>query len=188
MMERTPPAALPSEPQWEAARRTRPTLVSILAVLHIISGAGILFILVRYSSRLATLGGPMGASPLFLNLSILFLGALGLASGIGMWRGAEWGWWLAGLYYVYGIYRNANAVFLISSMANELAGEARGPGYYYFKHTARVFTHALVLFYLFRDRVLAYFGLQQLEKARALVRLAAPVAVLIVIQLLALRW
>jgi hypothetical protein len=159
--------------------------VGILAVLHVIGGVGTLVLAVGFGRPLGEIGSSLGAPPLLTQLSIVFLGALGLASGVGMWRGAAWGWWLAGFYYLYAIYRNANALFLISGMAEQLAGEARGPGYYYVKHVGRIITHSLVLFYLFRENVLAYFGLGQIEKGRALVRLAKPLAVLALLQLLA---
>jgi hypothetical protein len=153
-------------------------------VLHIFSGVVILILIAGFGRQLGAIGPVLGTSPLFAQLSMLFLGALTLAAGVGMWRGAAWGWWLAGFYYVYAIYRNANALLVISSMADQLAGEARGPGYYYVKHVGRVVTHSLVLFYLFRESVLAYFGLDQLDKRRALVQLAKPIAVLVVVQLL----
>lgn len=167
------------------AAGTRPTLVGILAVLHVIGGAGTLVLVVGFGRQFGEVGSSLGASPLLTQLSMLFLGALGLASGVGMWRGAAWGWWLAGFYYLYALFRNANALLLVSGMAEQLAGEARGPGYYYVRHVGRIVTHSLVLFYLFRERVLAYFGLAQIEKGRALARLAKPLAVLVLLQLLA---
>ena len=105
-----------------------------------------------------------------------------------MWKGTAWGWWLAGFYYVYAIYRNANALLLVASMADQIAGETRDPGYYYVKHVGRVITHSLVLFYLFRESVLAYFGLPQLARRRALLQLAKPIAALVLIQLLTILW
>lgn len=167
------------------APRARPTLVGVLAVLHMIGGAATLVLGVGFGRVLGEAGSYVGASPLLTQLYILFLGALGLASGVGMWRGTAWGWWLAGFYYLLAVYRNANAMVLISGMPDQLAGVDRGPGYFYGKHAARIVTHSLALYYLFRENVLAYFGLGRIEKGRALGRLAKPLAVLVLLQLLA---
>lgn len=188
-MDQPLPIAAPYRPEEALpVPRTRPKVVSILAVLHILSGVALLVMIAGFGRQLGAIGSMWGTSPLFAQLSMLFLGVLTLAAGVGMWRGAAWGWWLAAFYYVYAIYRNANALLLISGMADQLVGEARGPGYYYVKHVGRVVTHSLVLFYLFRESVLAYFGLDQLAKGRALVRLAKPLAVLVLVQLLVTLW
>lgn len=188
-MDQPFPFAVPSRPARSVpVPRTRPRVVSILAVLHVLGGVALLVMIVGFGRQFGAIGPVMGTSPLFAQLSVSFLGVLTLASGVGMWRGAAWGWWLAGFYYVYAIYRNANALLVISSMADQLAGEARGPGYYYVKHVGRVVTHSLVLFYLFQESVLAYFGLPHLDKRRALVQLAKPIAILVVVQLLATLW
>jgi hypothetical protein len=106
--------------------------------------------------------------PVLLIMGVMFLAVLAIASGVGMWRGAKWGWWLASFSYVYSIFRNGSALLTVVAMADELEGGARGPEYYFVKHTVRIIVHFLLFLYFFKKNVLDFFGLQTLNKSQAI--------------------
>lgn len=115
----------------------------------------------------------LGIPPILLLLGILFLAALGTASGIGMWIGHKWGWWVSSFYYVYGIFRNGAAIATVIAMSDALEGESRGLGFYLVKFGGRIVIHFLILLYLFSENVLGYFDLCDLDKWKAIGTLVA---------------
>ncbi|WP_182870173.1 hypothetical protein [Stieleria mannarensis] len=102
-----------------------------------------------------------------LVIGMMFLSILTIASGVGMWMGTKWGWWLASFYYVYSIFRNGSALFTVVTMADQLEGSARGPEYYMTKHGVRIVIHCLLVFYFFKPNVLEFFDMASVNKARA---------------------
>ena len=150
--------------------KDRPTGVTILSVLHWIGGAlllagqvMLLTSLVRVSPALDAIGIP----PALLVMSIMLLAGIALASSVGMWIGTRWGWWCAAFYYVYGVARNTNALVLISDFADERGG-AQSSDDYYAKFGGRVIAYLLLLLYFFKDNVLEYFEMPNLNKGKAL--------------------
>jgi hypothetical protein len=167
------PSSSTPQPAVEPERGAtdRPVGVSILAVLHI--GGGILLFGAQFLlfANLAAIGESLrsiGIPPLLLIIGVMFLAVLTIASGVGMWIGAKWGWWLASFYYVYSIFRNGSAVLTVISMADQLDGGSRGPEYYMIKHGGRIIVHFLLLLYFFKGNVLEYFRLTTLNKATAI--------------------
>jgi hypothetical protein len=63
----------------------------------------------------------LGFPTSLLIFSIVFLFALGIASGVGMWKGRKWGWYLGTFYYIYSITRNANALLAVSIFINSMS-------------------------------------------------------------------
>lgn len=154
---------------------TRPTGISILAVLHIVGGVlgfmVTMFLVVQFGRNqeaqqaLTALGLP----PALLIAAIVFIFGLAIASGIGMWKGRKWGWYLGSLYYMYSVVRNANALITIPMLINsippeELAGARHGPSYYYVKHGGRVLVHFLLYLYFFKSNVREFFSLAEQKK------------------------
>ncbi len=91
----------------------RPVGVSILAVLHFIGGIllfGVQFLMFANLNAMEESLRTIGIPPALLIVAVMFLAALAIASGVGMWIGTKWGWWLAAFYYVYSIFRNASAL------------------------------------------------------------------------------
>jgi hypothetical protein len=121
-----------------------------------------------------------GLSPVLVAIATASLALLGVSSGIGMWVGRKWGWWLGSFYYVYSVARNASALLTISALEDELAGGTRGPEYYYVKYGGRVVVHFLILLYFFRGNVLRYFALENLPKWKAVSTLIAVCAAIFV--------
>lgn len=149
----------------------RPLGVSILAVLHLLGGA--LLFVVQFL-LFANLGAveqaldSIGMPPLLLVVGVIFLSLLTLASGVGMWMGRRWGWWLAAFYYVYSVFRNATAIVTIMMVADQFAGARRGVDYYLIKHGGRIIVHALLFLYFFKGNVLEFFDLESLNKPKAI--------------------
>jgi hypothetical protein len=152
-------------------RERRPVGISILSILHILGGvllAGLMvaspFIFSRepeIAARLSDMGIPL----VLLYVGILFLTVLTLGSGIGMWIGAKWGWYLGLLYNMYSTIRNLFAllhVYLLvdPTAAEEMGASSRGPEYYYFKFAVRAVIHSLILLYFFKGNVVNYFGIK----------------------------
>ncbi|WP_425396633.1 hypothetical protein [Aeoliella sp.] len=167
-----PPASAPSSATDESQRETmaRPVGVTILAILHFIGGVVLLIAQFLLFTNLETIGGNLrfvGVSPLLLVIGLMFLAILTIASGVGMWMGTKWGWWLATFYYVYSIFRNGAALFTIMVMMDQLEGGSRGPEYYVVKHGVRVIVHFLLFLYFFQGNVLDFFGLRALSKPKA---------------------
>lgn len=148
----------------------RPTGVSILAALHLVGGGllfGVQFLMFANLEAMEESLRSIGIPPVLLIVGVMFLAILAIASGVGMWLGTKWGWWLASFYYVYSIFRNGSALFTVIAMADQLEGGSRGPEYYLFKHGIRIVVHFLLLLYFFKGNVIEYFGLATLSKGKA---------------------
>ncbi len=142
---------------------TRPVGVSILAVLHLIGGIllfGAQFLLFANLQAMGESLRSIGIPPVLLIIGVMFLAVLAIASGVGMWMGTKWGWWLASFYYVYSIFRNCSALLTVFTIADQLEGDSRGPEYYMTKHGVRIIVHLLLFLYFFNGNVLAFFGME----------------------------
>jgi hypothetical protein len=149
----------------------RPLGISILAVLHIVGGIILGVMQLVLLGKLNEIEAPLrsiGIPPVLLVIGVGFLALLGTAAGVGMWTGKKWGWWLGAFYYVYSITRNATALVTVAELANEIASDGRGPGYYYVKHTGRIAVSLLILLYFFKENVLHFFGLEDISKSKAI--------------------
>jgi hypothetical protein len=155
--------------------RVRPIGVSILSVLHAIGGImaaafGVVFPFIvykqpKFQEALVTLGIPL---PLLV-VGILILAFLGIASGVGMWIGVRWGWYLGSFYYMYSLVRSLSAILTVRlTLAQmplaEAAAMTRDPQHYYLKFGVRAFIAALIFLYFFKNNVLEYFALKDLAR------------------------
>lgn len=155
--------------------KKRPVGMAILSLLHI---AGGIFGAYYMISVLAQLGDNLGARqrfdvmglpPVLLVVAAFFIFGLAIASGIGMWMGRRWGWYLGSFYYVYSIARSVNVIatipVLMSSMSpGEVAGMSQAPSDYYLKHGARIVVHLLIFLYFFKGNVREFFSLTEQKK------------------------
>lgn len=176
-------------------REDRPLGVALLSVLHFISGIliGVLAIWgltmlrePRVAEGIAKFGIPI---PL-LATAIGFLVLLGVLSGVGMWKGTRWGWYLGSFYYVYSFVRNLNAFFAVDDLFAMFGEEGpppvgRGPEYYYLKFSLRAFFCLLLYFYFFKGNVREYFGFGQMKMWPLIV---SQVALCIAIMLTGTAW
>jgi hypothetical protein len=110
----------------------------------------------------------LGVPPALLVLSVAFLAILYLVSGIGMWRGTRWGWWLGAFSYSYAVARAASGLLFVSGFSGGLEGltdaDYRKLG---IKFSGRIVVSSLLFLYFFKSTVLAFFGLETLSKAKA---------------------
>lgn len=163
----TPPIVQP--PGGRTANR--PMGVSILSALLMLSG---LMLLVAQITLFATLKGmeetlnSIGIPPYILLFGVIFLTALTIASGVGMWMGTKWGWWLGSFYYVYSVFRNGSALLSIGMMTEQFEDTSRGVEYYMAKHGSRAVFSFLLFLYFFKRNVLEYFGMEGLNKSKAI--------------------
>lgn len=152
----------------EAIRNKRPVGIAILAWLHIIGGAlGALAIgvpLLRNTPEAREALSQNGMVPFLLLTALVFLCVLACLSGIGLWLGRWWGWFLGAFYHAYGVVRNVCALVMIpyllgSLRPEELAQAGYGLGFYCCKHAARIIVHTLIYLYFFKADVRRHFGL-----------------------------
>lgn len=164
----------PSNPE----KPKRPVGITILAILFLVGGIGIVALGVGLFLFLPSDDGGidrvldvLGANRLSLFLGFGVLAALGIAGGVGMLRGAAWGWWIGGFYSVYAIARNAMAALALPEIAESAAalGEP-DPDLtkHYIKFIGRVVINLLLVLYFYRLKVLSYFGLVGLSRMKAI--------------------
>ena len=161
----------------------RPLGISILAVLHFIGGvllsiAAVYGVMNSGDPRFAEALATIGVSPLLVLLAVLLLIVLSVASAIGMWIGARWGWYLGSFYYSYAIVRNILALVTIGILADSIpdADPARpltGPGGYFAKYSIRLVISLLIYLYFFNANIRSYFRLETVSKWPAVLIQAA---------------
>lgn len=158
-----------------AAQTTgRPFGVAALAALHFFGGLVLFWLQFLLFSRLDAIepSAREAALPMVLVATgLMFLAILSIASGIGMWRGTTWGWWMGSFYYVYAIFRNASALLTAASMAEELENSERGLIFYLVKHSIRILVSFLFLSLFFKENVLDFFGMNGVDKRQSIARL-----------------
>ncbi|MNE83862.1 hypothetical protein D3C80_1807170 [compost metagenome] len=69
--------------------------LSLVAILLVLGGAGLLIIQLIAFSKLEEMSSLINVSNYVLQGAFVFVGLLGVAAGVGTWIGAKWGWWLA---------------------------------------------------------------------------------------------
>ncbi len=149
----------------------RPIGVSILAILHLAGGViGESVFIYRLDLDMDI---PIfGLSPaLILGVIILFF-SLVAVSGIGLWKGKKWGWYIAGLFYLYGILRNGLSLIIVPLIpllmetvpVTDIIDMSRGPVYYYSRHGISFAVYFLIYIYLFKNNVREFFSLATQKK------------------------
>jgi lysylphosphatidylglycerol synthetase-like protein (DUF2156 family) len=130
------------------SKPSRPTGVTILAVLSILSGLALLFAggaALGASATFATQLGVASGIAAAIGAVLLVLGIIYLAVAAGFLGAKGWSWTLALIAYIVGIILTITQIALAPS-AN-LAGNIVG-----------LIFALLILYYLFRPNVRAYFG------------------------------
>ena len=170
--------------------QTRPIGISILSVLYIIGGIGtlgitILNIQVLMGGTASQVFDKLEVSSIYAVISILFLGILGLAGGIGMWCGKKWGWWLGAFCLMYSVARNINALIMLPILAEQFGAPEAGLAKYYIKHGGRIVINSLFVLYFFKSNVEAYFQVERLNAWKRFFQLlGATVGIILIISTL----
>lgn len=138
--------------------KKRPIGISILAVLGVIGGVAILVMQAFIAKHYGAAAEHTGVSAISMLVNLIVLGIWGLLSGIGMWIGKKWGWWLGATYISYSVLRNLNALLTISEIVAQNPDQSIDATKYYIKHIGRVIIHSLIACYYFKANVLEFFG------------------------------
>jgi hypothetical protein len=161
---------------------SRPLGVAILAILHglagIALGAMLVVLIANASENLEWFDQKGFPFAWFSAFSAVFV-LLALASGIGMWRGAKWSWWLAAFYYFFMLFSDICQLLLMTPLKVATEDYDGALVIIVRQGLGAVICFAL-LRYLFNANVLRYFGLSALRKLRALGILFGLTLVLIV--------
>jgi hypothetical protein len=160
-----------------AAKQQRPPGVSLLSVLMLVGGVAMFLILLQQMATLesGSLANAMGMIlPVWLLLiNFLLLAAVATAAGVGMWKGAKWGWQLGAFYILYAVFGNISSLVTVIILYDQFEATERGAAYYLIKHGTRVLIRVLVFMYFFKGNVLHYFGLENIAVPKAVGMLVA---------------
>jgi hypothetical protein len=148
------PSPLPEDP---VKKPKRPAYLGWLIGYLVLYG-GILLALQLFAFRnLVESGVELDSSPTFILVSILFLGILGIAGGIGLWLGKKWGWWLSTFYFLYALSREANTLINPASSGLEPTRSWLSAG-------LGILLSIVVLLYLYSHEILVHFHLEKFPR------------------------
>lgn len=174
------PYSSPSNVVYEATREDvhhagkqsshRPLGISILAVLHMVIGGLAVFGQVYFV--VAVNASPQASNAITIGPALLFasqmvMSVIMLASAIGMWTGAKWGWWLGAFNYVHSVFQGIVAMLTVGLLTGGLETVTRNPEYSLVRQSLRMGVCALITVYFFQGNVLEYFGHKELGKLKA---------------------
>src|SRR5262245_56621012 len=136
----------------------RPVGISLLAALYILSSLLLIGIALLGPGSTTTEMDKLGVSMVQIVIGSVFVGALGLAAGVGMWTGKRWGWWLGAFYLFYSIARNANALRMLPDIAERFGANEAGVAKHGFRFGGRIVVSSLLILYFFKSNVVTWFG------------------------------
>lgn len=152
--------------------KTRPRGISILRVLHLVGGIILAIILVpliiafKSNPEASEAFAAMGMSPIAALIAMILLCVITIASGVTMWKGIKWGWYLGSFYYLYSVFRSISALMTVPLILSQAPPEqvAHPPSYYYTKFTVRSIIHLLIYLYFFKSNVRDFFNVSEIAK------------------------
>ena len=124
--------------------------------------------------------GELGVYPPLLISAMLLVAGIMLGASVGMWRGDRWGWWLGAFIQVFGVVRNLPTLVMIPGMEDPLGEQSEAFEMLIVRVIGRSVISLLLILYFFKANVLAYFGLEDVNRAMALVALVVASTVLMV--------
>jgi hypothetical protein len=152
----------------------RPVGIAILAGLNLVNGAWI------GGHRLLTLAdvylGPGGSATFSGSYKVaafgdFFFAFVAVVSGIGLFVGAKWGWWLGGFHWSSRICREVLIPISATLLADQSVSSMSDDRFYFSKVSGALAIQSLILLYMFQRSVLEYFGLGSLRKVWALIKI-----------------
>jgi hypothetical protein len=156
----------------QGEQRKRPLGVTLLAAAFLVGGAALAVLQVQHRDVVATVGAATF-------VATALLAGLGLASGAGLWLGRPWGWWLAAFSLTYAVLRYANTLAAVPMLAAQLDMAQEEVRTAYLRYGARLVGQGLLLLYLFRPGVAAFFGVEGMAGRRRLGLLLVAAAALL---------
>lgn len=145
----------------------RPIGISLLALYLIVSGLFMFGLQVIASNQQSSIADIFGAPRMLVTVSIVGLGLLGVASGIGIRMGKRWGWWLALVYFAYAALRNGNAIVTVPGLADAFGVSADKTTASILKYVVRLLFDIGLLVYLTREKAIVYCNATQVNKLKA---------------------
>ncbi len=142
----------------------KPLGIKILSALHLLGGILLAFNTIVNAMRFRELEAKLHGTPILAIMLLAYLAVLALSSGIGMWQGRQWGWWLAAFFYVHGIVRFGSYFQKIPAMAEQIKLSGAGIRYLYTIAGLKILASAAILIYLLSPRVWATFGLGKVKR------------------------
>lgn len=137
----------------------RPTFITIMAVLSLISGVAILGIQLMGLSKFDELLSSFDVMIIAIYIVVFLLGILSLSSGIGMLKGYRWGWYLGTFNHIFSIIRNAVAFVYLAINYETFNGLEGNVTRAFIKHGVRVALWSWIAIYFFNEKVFDYFKL-----------------------------
>ena len=180
-MDETEFAALAAEPTAAPPARSRPVGVTILALLFLITGVGMVALLVTSWSTLLAGLGQIGVSAPMLLYSLILPTILGFVAGAGLWIGRPWGWWAATVASLLNIVRNVQGLLVLLGLVQALDGLSEAATMALVRDAASVIGQSLLLAYFFKGNVLAFCQVGGTSRWHLLLLLAGIVAVVFAI-------
>lgn len=169
-----PPRSAPPPPPADRSRRerrtkhsARPVGVVILALLHFLTAA-IFMAAALFASALV---GLHRGSPTVVLIVCGLFALIPIGLGVGMMQGVKWVWWLEAFLYACSICGSALSIVLALLVplipgVNPLVGSLSG--LLFLKYFVRLVIGSSLFAYLFKENVLAFFGLKRLDTGQSI--------------------
>ena len=180
-MDETESVTLAAEPTSAPPARSRPVGVTILALLFLITGVGLVALLATAWPTLLDGLGQIGVSAPMLLYSLILPTILGFVAGVGLWIGRPWGWWAATVASLLNIVRNVQGLVVLLGLVQALDGLSEAATMALVRDAASVIGQSLLLAYFFKGNVLAFCQVGGGSRWRLLLLLAGIVAVVFAI-------
>ena len=175
-MDETDSVALVAEPTAVPPARSRPVGVTILALLFLLTGVGLVALLATAWPTLLAGLGQIGVSAPMLLYSLILPTILGFVAGAGLWIGRPWGWWAATVASLLNIVRNVQGLLVLLGLVQALDGLSEAATMTLVRDTASVIGQSLLLAYFFKGNVLAFCRVGGASRWRLVLLLAGIVA------------
>lgn len=160
-------------------RPKRPLFVTVLAVLSLFGGIGVLWVIATIAFVRPE---ELPFSQTLVILSTLFLGFLDLFAAVGMFLGKRWGWWVTVFSFVYALARHLNQFALTIQLGPDaFLDSTQTYGYYLLLGTVRMAVDLLILAYLSGAKVRRYFGTENINPKMALLKIIGLVLLIFVV-------
>jgi hypothetical protein len=130
-----------------------------LATLNLLESLVLLALQIFLPGSLSSGMESIDISSPYVMTVISFLGVFGLATGIGMWTGKKWGWWLSALYLSCGVAMDIVVLLTVPERVQDLSEPEGGAAQYYVEHVRRIIVYSLLILYFFKSNVVEYFQL-----------------------------
>jgi len=148
----------------------RPKGITVLSILHVLGGvAGLIlipYVAQQFSKAPEVAKGfsAAGFPPAVILSFLSIIAVVIIASGVGLWIGKKWGWYIGSFYYIYSILKSSNALlWLFYFMATLPQGEINDPYRHIIKHGITIIIHLLIYIYFFQPSVKNYFQLPDVK-------------------------